>query len=676
MTYTGFNGKKVLTGKTLDADEFYFNIEAVGNAPAPVYFLINNAQNGTIVFLNDTVFSAEGEYKYIIREVNGLIPGYIFDASEYEVTVTVTKSAQNVLSAQVTKVAKDGTVIADADDGPINTIEEIVFSNVWQTTVLSTEDLPAGTKTLTGRAMKNNEFEFTLTPVSTNAPPALKTLALSAPASADGTAVSIDLESAFEGVKFAYSEFPYVYTLTEVNSGDSILGVNYDASVFEIYVTVTVDNDGSLSAEAVIKKNSNIVGSADFANDYSSSAQLTLTGQKTLTGNKVLSDQQFEFTLSGQDGTEPMPAVLTAKNTAAGAVSFGPIQFTAADAGTEADPKVYYYSITETNAGQTINGISYDSSAKLVKVEVYDDGLGNLTVKVDKQNASDPDFVFTNSYTASPLSLKISGAKVLNGRSLEDGLFKFEMTRSINGVQTVIATAENKADGTVEFSEITFDAPGTYPIYVYEVNESKPGYTYDTRGFSYDIVVTDNGEGRLVTSYQPSDFQFSFVNYYTAQPVTVSLGGAKVLQGRSLKANEFSFELKDGTGNVIAQAENDASGWLRFPDMTYTDAGTYVYYVSEKAGTEAGVKYDNTVYTVTVTVTDPGEGTLKADLTVTKNSTSGVSIVFTNEYKDPSPQTGDTSNTALWILMSIFSAAGAAALTVFSKKQNRKRQGR
>ena len=103
---------------------------------------------------------------------------------------------------------------------------------------------------------------------------------------------------------------------------------------------------------------------------------------------------------------------------------------------------------------------------------------------------------------------------------------------------------------------------------------------------------------------------------------------AKKLEGRALKAGEFTFQLLEGN-EVVSKGTNDADGNVTFNAVTYTsaDLGEHNYKVREVAGeADNGVTYDTSEHTVTVNVTDNGDGTLSA-----KASSDGA-IEFKNSY--------------------------------------------
>ena len=154
------------------------------------------------------------------------------------------------------------------------------------------------------------------------------------------------------------------------------------------------------------------------------------------------------------------------------------------------------------------------------------------------------------------------------------------------------------------------------------------------------VVVADNKEGKLtVTSQEVKKGEetvsgISFKNEYAPAKTNITLEGTKSLEGRELKDQEFSFNLKgtsDNAKEVDQTVTNDQDGKITFPALEYTKAGTYVYEVTEKAGTETGITYDQTVYHVTVEVTDDKVGHLQAKVNC-EGSTGTMNLIFTNHY--------------------------------------------
>ena len=207
----------------------------------------------------------------------------------------------------------------------------------------------------------------------------------------------------------------------------------------------------------------------------------------------------------------------------------------------------------------------------------------------------------------------------MEGKALEAGKYEFELKEG----DKVVATAKNAADGTVTFKEIEFKTAGDYTYTISEKAGSEKGVTYDTAKHEVKVKVTDNGQGQLVATVP--DNNPTFTNTYKAAKTTATITAKKVLDGKALEADKYEFELKEGD-EVIGTAKNAADGTVTFEDITYTAAGDHTYTITEKAGSEAGVTYDESTHKVTVKVTDNGAGQLVA--TATNNNPT-----FTNTYK-------------------------------------------
>ena len=397
----------------------------------------------------------------------------------------------------------------------------------------------------------------------------------------------------FPTVKFS-NEGTFKYQIKEVN--DNKKGYTYDDSVLEAEVTVA--NVYGQKIASVKYKDSK----KEFTNSYAAKeAKLQLEATKVLNG-KAIEAGQFEFELK-ENG-----AVLhTVSNDANGKIQFPELKFTQEETRT--------FTISE-KAGD-VAGVEYDPNAYEVKVVVKDNGQGQLVATPDTKNIT-----FTNVYKAKPAKpIIITATKVLNGKELEADKYEFELKEKES--DKVVATAKNAADGTVTFKEIEFATAGDYTYTITEKAGSEKGVTYDTAKHEVKVKVTDNGQGQLeaaVTGDNPT-----FTNTYKAATTSATITATKVLEGKALEAGKYEFELKEGD-KVIGTATNAADGTVTFEDITYTAAGNHTYTITEKAGSEAGVTYDESTHKVTVKVTDNGAGQLVA--TATNNNPT-----FTNTYK-------------------------------------------
>ena len=447
-------------------------------------------------------------------------------------------------------------------------------------------------KKLTGRAMKAGEFEFDLFNDKTN------------------KVVETVTNDADGNINFAELTFDkagsYKYHIVEKKANTTEKGVTYDANPVGVTVTVTADAEGKLSA-AVAYENDD----KTFENTYAAektSAPIEVT--KALTGRTLKADE-FEFVLKNDaDGSE----VQKVKNTADGKVKFSPIDYTAAG--------TYKYTIVETNAGQTIDGVTYDSLEVKVTVEVTDDGEGKLTANVTYP----ADKEFNNSYGASKTPAPLAVKKTLTGRELKADEFEFTLTDQDGNVKE---TVKNDKDGNVKFSALEFDKAGTFTYKIAEKAGTATGITYDTKTITATVTVADNGKGGLEATVAYDD-EKAFENTYTpAGATSVTLGAKKVLEGKDLEAGKYSFELKKADGTVVETVTNAADGTVTFSPISYDESqvGTHKYTISEVAGSEAGITYDKTVQEVEVTVEKVSATELKA--TASKEAKD---LVFTNKY--------------------------------------------
>lgn len=470
-------------------------------------------------------------------------------------------------------------------------------------------------------------------------------------------------------------------------------GVSATTWSFGFKVIVVDNGDGTLTATVDY-------GGVEplFENVYGAEAvDAALTGTKKLQAAEGLTPAditgKFTFTVTADEAGAPMPERTTATNDAAGNVDFGKIHFTledlnralgvtddatdkaeadeadeaeadeaeadeaeAEEADTDANadepsdepepaaptaPRSHTFTYTVTESGSA-PGVTNDTNAtRKVSYTVSDDGAGHLSVKREGDDGAA--FTFTNTYGVAPTDSSVTDqvktVKRLTGRDLAAGEFTFELLE--DGV--VVASGTNDADGTVTLSPIRYEAPGTH---TYTLREACPnalglykGVTYDGTTYTVVTTVSDNGDGTLAATHKLEGATESagFTNKYHAMPTQVSIGAIKVLEGRELKKDEFSFKLVGE--DVESTVTNDADGKINFDKFEYSEPGTYVYTISEVKGDEAGMTYDKSVFTATVNVVDDGEGNLKASVTYTKGDKSVEGIVFNNTYKKPETPT-------------------------------------
>lgn len=476
------------------------------------------------------------------------------------------------------------------------------------------------------------------------------------------------------------------YTAFEYTSPLAAKGITAAKPSFSFKVIVVDNGDGTLTATPAYDGIQPL-----FENVYGADAvDAALAGTKKLQAAEGLTPAdiagKFTFTVTADEAGAPMPEHTTATNDTAGNVDFGKIHFTLedlnralgvtddatdkaeadeadeaeadeaeaeeanADADANADepsdesepaaptaPRSHTFTYTVTESGSA-PGVTNDANVtRKVSYTVTDDGAGHLSVKRDGGDGAD--FTFTNTYSVAPTDSSVTDqvktVKRLTGRDLAAGEFTFDLLE--DGV--VVASGTNDANGTVTLSPIHYEAPGTH---TYTLREACPnalglykGVTYDGATYTVVTTVSDNGDGTLTATHKLEGTTESagFTNKYHAMPTQVSIGAIKVLEGRELKKDEFSFKLVGE--DIESTVTNDADGKINFDKFEYDEPGTYVYTISEVKGDEAGMTYDKSVFTATVNVVDDGEGNLKANVAFTKGDKSVEGIVFNNTYKKP-----------------------------------------
>ncbi len=314
--------------------------------------------------------------------------------------------------------------------------------------------------------------------------------------------------------------------------------------------------------------------------------------------------------------------------------------------------------------GELYKTVALNKSNDYKAAVVVPVGVGDFTWSVEEASVpagytptySDPVvgsgvLTVTNAYSVKPVTVdgkaNLSGHKTLTGRDLKTGEFKFNLADASG---KVIETVSNDAAGNFSFSDLTFGAAGTYTYTVSEDTSDLPaGVSAVTVGSkAVKIVVTDNGDGTLKADVQKDDLEFE--NAYEADAAMFpELSFTKVLDGRDggVRDGEFTFELKDKSGTVVATAKNDASGTVTFsPRIVFGEAGTYTYTVSEVNDGEKGVSYDKSTHYVTIDVTDDGQGELRATTSFSKKADEKADVLpesritFKNMY---SPESIDYS---------------------------------
>lgn len=631
-------------------------------------------------------------FTYTVAEKNDGQPGYTYDDAVRTVTIAIADDGAGTLTATTTvSGGPEGTPVTVYKSGE-NKVESVVvpFRNSYSATTDAHGGAVAqvvATKTLTGRPLADGEFYFGIAYAGekeaiegtcvTNVNGQVSFGALHYT-----TEMLADLVNAKRAIRTdtdAKLAWTINYTAFEYTSPLAAKGITAAKSSFSFKVIVVDNGDGTLTAKPDY-------GGVEpvFENVYGTdAADAALAGTKKLQADEGLTPGditgKFTFTVTADEAGAPMPEHTTVTNDAAGNVDFGKIHFTlddlnralgvttdasgdaSSDAEANADeaevdadasgdeakdeskpaaptaPRSHTFTYTVTESGSA-PGVTNDTNAtRKVSYTVTDDGAGHLIVKRDGGDGAA--FTFTNTYGVAPtdsvVTDQVKTVKRLTGRDLAAGEFTFDLLE--DGV--VVASGTNDANGTVTLSPIRYEAPGTH---TYTLREACPnalglykGVTYDSATYTVVTTVSDNGDGTLTATHKLEGTTESagFTNKYHAMPTQVSIGAVKVLEGRELKKDEFSFKLVGE--DVESTVTNDADGKINFDKFEYDEPGTYVYTISEVKGDEAGMTYDKSVFTATVNVVDDGEGNLKANIAFTKGDKSVEGIVFNNTYKKP-----------------------------------------
>lgn len=650
------DGTKKLTGRGIINAEFKFNLTQVTDATGATVVengLTMVAENGphmdgdanTAKFAFDKIpYTSDDvgkEFFYRIEEVNSgsTILGVTHNTENvsYVVKVTVSDNGDGTLKAAPT-IVKGGN--------------EILFKNVYipQGT---TANIP-GKKELTGRVLGAGEFSFTLVEKTddTYATDKVNGVNQSVTNAADGSitfdALALD----------AVGDYYYVVEETAGTVG----GITYDDTKYHVHIEVTDNGIGSLVATThitmvIIPEEGDSIylptGGIDFHNVYEAAGTATISGSKELLGGKNLTDGAFSFEL--YEGTTKLDTAEVAAN---GTFSFDPIAYTVEDVDqtfTYTVKEVIPDDATDNGDGTWTKGqYIYDGSVFTVDVSVKDDaadGVLEITNAVTKNGAA-AELKFTNTFVPAAIEHSLTAKKTYE-KGLKGNDFEFTLMSADN------KTNENQQkynddQGVVTFDPISFSAAGDYKFTITEKKEGILSFIRPSQA-EYEVTVTViNTDGVLsvsnvavVNTKGTNESDLEFINTYIFDGEgEVTLRGTKTLKGdrTAVKENEFEFGLYDEAGQLVESVKNDASGNFQFKTLKFDESHTdingsedYTYTVKEIPGNNARYDYDDTVYTVVITVKDNDQGGITVTHTV--NGAANGAITFENTYTNPTPVT-------------------------------------
>lgn len=588
---------KVLAGKALTDGAFAFGLYQGDTSTGNPVKIVQNDKEGKInLALTGLTI---GEYDYKLKEENvGADPTITYDTKAVKVHVSV-KAEGDKAKATVTYDGKN--------DAP-------TFTNKYQpaeTSVALTAKKAYVKPDNTPATLKGGEFTFDLYEGDLTAEQLKgKQPIRSAKNSEDGTVTfpAIDYTKAGE----------YKYTVAE-QEGD-LSHVTYDATVHHAVVKV-MDNAGKL--DAAVTYDGDKANAPTFTNTYTAKGSVELTATKIVavapgfTHDTKLKGGEYTFELKDADGK----VLGTTTNKADGTVKFTR-KFTLSNLGGAAS-KDFTYTIAEKPG--TEPGMVYDTHALIYKVTVADDGTGSLTAT---PQVTSGDKTFTNTYHPKETSVTLKATKRFTGGELAGGDFTFQL---LDKDGNVIQTVQNDKDGKVAFQAISYDTPGDHDYTIKEVAGNDPTVVYDTKDVKVHIKVSDEkGELKATATYDGEADVPTFTNSKPTTDVTVE--ATKILTGKDLTADAFTFGLYDQAGNEVAKGTNDRGGKVELA-VKNLNLGEYDYTLKEeKAGqTVDGVAYDAKEVKVHVKVEQNQGDNNKTKVTVTYDG-AATAPTFNNTY--------------------------------------------
>jgi pilin isopeptide linkage protein len=619
--------KKELAGTELSNydGQFTFKIEGksapegVTDIPMPANNEITNSAeylvDGFYEF-GEIEYTVPGTYTYEISEVSGTIEEITYDTTKYTMTVNVVDNGDGSVTATMTP-AKGS----------------FVFNNSYSAEGSATLE---ATKVLEGREWKEGEtFTFELRDAN---------------GATVGQPVQVSKDNPTASFNVAYTLADvgeHKYTITETNLPANE-GLEKSADI-EATVTVADAGEGVLSTDVAYTDNVKTI-----TNTYTATAvNATVNVSKTIDGyiagedkNGNVVDRKFNFTMTGPKIDGELTASITTSG-GQGTTAFDEIQYTLADMvdeeGNYVKTKDFVYTVTET-AGDD-DGFSYDSNQYTVTVTVTDDQKGMLTSTVKYTNEDQTSVDVVNEYEMTDVDVTLTLTKTIDDQSnsAPDGTFTFKLYKDSvsedNFVEEKTITTKGLT-GSVDFSELTFDAAGEYTYVVVEEAGDVNGFTYDTTEHTYKIVVDNDFEAAVLEiNNDDSTLAAEITNVYKATAVSNALKVKKEVNDTSGSAYDtnFTFTLTDVNGEepkelgtVTVKAGEEGT----FEAINYEKAGTYEYTIKETEGNDPGYQYDTTAYKVTVTVEDVDGDLVATAAYVNKEGEALTSLTVTNTY-DP-----------------------------------------
>ncbi|MDO5435382.1 MAG: FctA domain-containing protein, partial [Clostridia bacterium] len=573
---------KSLPGRALTDGEFTFTLEAAGDAPMPEEGgeTAKNNTSGEVTFGEITTFTKEGTYQYTITETAGSDDTLFYDGRTVDVTVVMEdKDGTGTLTPTVTYEGGEGT----DKNTFVNTLKPGSLK-ITKTVINSTD------------AVKDKEFSFALNLTDAEGAGINGTF----PTDLDGTAGTLTVTDGIaefvlkDGETLRIDEIPALtgYTVFE----ETLPG----------FTAVLTGDTGTIEPT--------VTAEANAENTYAANGEWTPEVTKTMTG-RDLRDGEFTFLVKDETGA----VVSTGTNKTDGTIVFDAIAFTDADAGE------YVFTVTEEK-GDAL-GVTYDDTVFTVLLTADDNGEGEIVFTAAEKDGKTLNFV--NPYND---ETDISVTKVWTG---DDGLEEYRTDITVELYESVDGGAYDKIDEKT----IPADAKGADLTVTWEklktvrvIDGKDLPVAYTVKEVMRDKVYSGTVSGN-------ADDGFVLTNVFSSAVWTPEASKTLKADDISLKAGDFSFRLTETAGTYDETADNDADGKVTFPAIRYTreDLGEHTYRLREviPAEKEPGYTYDETVYTVKVTVTEE-DGGIRCEAVYSNGQDDLAGADFVNSFK-PTP---------------------------------------
>ena len=480
----------------------------------------------------------------------------------------------------------------------------------------------------------------------------------------------------------------YIFQLSEVSS--HFTDMHADPKTFEVIVTDT-DMDGyleisdvKLDQQSIVLTDNQYVFDVTIINEFVpfEMEEILIQIHKELidTSGQNMTPAGFTFSLYDETGAL---AAASAKTSSTGDTTIR-LQYSAQDAGKE-----YTYLLKEDIG--SLHGMKYDEKTVQLHVSVQENEDGTISAYVydqkiceevlteqenenqESQNtqeitdenmesspviepvittvcripdeASDTYSVsFQNTYDPEDAHLIISGDKDIDGRTLDEHEFKFDLIYQGDVTDTVT----HDQSGFFQFKELSFSQTGTFEYLVKENTSDLPGGVIGDSSEFKVIVKVDDVNGYLQASTKildsnSNESNIKFTNHYSAEKAQIEFFGLKKLDGKQIEPEDFIFELYEtdssySIGAVKESIYNNDEGQFKFSKIEFESEGTFYYVIKENSSKNPinGVKYDDSIYQIEVKIEDNRNGQLEAKTKMVRIKDSiqeeVSSILFENSY--------------------------------------------